>query len=360
MIIYIDANIIIKENFFRSSTSQAFLKAAQFLEIIVIIPEIVLDEVKGNYAKNLPEKLQKYNKAQKDLGTLIEIENEDIDVAEEVKEYNGWLDSLLQKYDVIILAYPVISLKDIVTKSYNSQKPFKQNGEGYKDYLIWENIKQNIIECPQDAEKYLLTENVKDFCHKENNEDWILHPDLSAQLPDDKIPPETYQSLKKYFDEKIAPQLKGVDINSIPELTQLQLYEEAEQEIERALDGYCAYGIEGLNFSNEITIVAINSMDLDKIDLQAIDADEILITISGKVDIEAHGFMEKYVYYSGPDFDEEAAECSVLDGDWNDHVMLVGQSIETPIEITFSYSKEEKMITGSSIDLPNQIFDELL
>ena len=53
--IYIDTNIMINENFMRSASAQAFFKACALLHIECVIPEIVIDEAKGNYPKKLDE-----------------------------------------------------------------------------------------------------------------------------------------------------------------------------------------------------------------------------------------------------------------------------------------------------------------
>ena len=62
--IYIDTNIMINENFMRSASAQAFFKACALLHIECVIPEIVIDEAKGNYPKKLDEKVKSFLKAQ--------------------------------------------------------------------------------------------------------------------------------------------------------------------------------------------------------------------------------------------------------------------------------------------------------
>ena len=178
MQIFIDTNIIVKENFLRSTNAQALLKAATFLGFDIVIPEIVIDEVKGKFSVKLAEKLTHYNKAQREVASLIEIDQRDISLDDEKEKYIKWLDDILEQYGVKILPYPEMPLKEIVTESYKAQKPFKEGGEGHKDYLIWKTISLYINNQENDVEKYFLTGNVKDFCEKREN-DWVLHSYLS-------------------------------------------------------------------------------------------------------------------------------------------------------------------------------------
>ena len=53
MIIYIDTSIIVRENFFRSAVAIACLQAAKLLNISVYIPQVVVDEAKYNFKKQL-------------------------------------------------------------------------------------------------------------------------------------------------------------------------------------------------------------------------------------------------------------------------------------------------------------------
>lgn len=357
MRIFIDTNIIFKADFFRSTTAQSFLKAAKFLEIEVIIPDIVIDEVNGNFSKELPEKLTKFKKSYKELTELIDINEININISEKIKEYEDWLDTLLEEYEVTRLPYPKVSLKTIVTESYKKKKPFKDNGDGHKDYLIWETIKQYIAEKNNDPDTFFLTNNVKDFCYKKGEDDWPLHNHLLDQIPDDKTAPEIHRVFKDFFDTKIAPQLEGVELKSVHELTQPELYAKAQKIIESDLQDYSAYGFEGLSFCNEVTILSAFDTNPTYIELKEVNDEEILITICGSVSIEANGFIDKHDYCSGIEHDN--IDINVIDGNWNDHVMFVSQVINTPFEVSLSYSKEEKGITGHSIELPEEIMDDI-
>lgn len=358
MRIFIDTNIIFKADFFRSVTAQNFLKATKFLEIEVLIPEVVIDEIKGNFSQELPDRLAKYKKLHQSLSELIDTDEVEINVNEEIEIYKNWLDNLLEEHEVTILPYPTTSTKEIITESYKKKRPFKENGEGHKDYLIWETIKNYVSEKPDDPQTFFLTDNIKDFCQKKSEDEYTIHTDISSQIPKGKTVPEVYRSFKKFFDEKIATQLQNVELEHLHGLTQTELYEHVGTIVERKLADYAAYGFEGLSFCNDVTVISASEVTPNSIESKEINKDDIMITIRGTVLIEVHGFIDKFNYYSTVEH-EEAGHIDVLDGDWNDHVMLVSQTTITPFEVNITYSKKENTTIDEDVQFPDEIMDDL-
>lgn len=347
MQIFIDTNIIIQENFFRSTNALAFLKAARFLGFDIVIPEIVIDEVKANFSVTLAKNLTPYNKAQKIIASLTGVDQIDISLDDEKEKYIKWLDDILEQYGVEILPYPQLPLKEIVTESYKAQKPFKKDGEGHKDYLIWKTISLYINDQGNDVENCFLTDNVHDFCEKQEN-DWVLHSYLANQIQADRSKPKVYRNFKEIFEQKIDSSLQGVEISDIPELSLSDLKTKAQEILEKDLQLYSAYGFEGLSFENDVTIDCVHDVNIGGWDLKEVDRDEVLITISGSVLIEVDGFIDKHDSYS---MDGVDSKVHVIDSNWNDWVMAVTSTIRTPFELTLSYSKEENTITGHTVNL---------
>jgi hypothetical protein len=138
--IYIDTNIFMNESFFRSAQAQAFLKACSIIQVSVVIPAIVIDEVLGNFPKKLKAKAKAFQFAQKELGRIIELNAQDVSILEEIDAYENWLYELIEEKGVVIPPYPQVTLKELVEKSYDGEKPFKESGEGHKDFLVWETL----------------------------------------------------------------------------------------------------------------------------------------------------------------------------------------------------------------------------
>lgn len=354
--IYIDTNIFMNESFFRSAQAQAFLKACSILEISVAVPDIVMDEVLGNFPKKLKAKANAFQSAQKELGRLVDLETQTISVSQEVDGYEDWLYEKIEEKGVLTPPYPEVSLQDLVRKSYETPKPFKENGEGHKDFLVWETVKNHIESKETAPPNYFLTNNIKDFGSKDGEDSDILHPDLAEQIEEEVRRPKLYTSLKAAFDNILAPNLQDITLDEIPDLGADDLQEMADMYLLDDLPQRTAFGFEGVPFSNDVSISSVGSSEVKDVQLKKVD-DEVVINLSGTVEIDVFGFIDKHAYYLDLENDE-GPDISVEDADWNDHVMAVSAYIETAFELSLFYSVEEKSVTGYEVTLPQEIEDD--
>lgn len=168
-------------------------------------------------------------------------------------------------------------------------------------------------------------------------------------LPD--AAPEVFLSIKTFFEEIALPLLPGLTQEDIFGLKDLE--EITQESLEDFLSGRRLYGLDGLSFSSDVYISAVtNEADVEDISLKEIDQDEILITITGKVELDAHGFIEKNDYYMDEIPDENLY---IIDGNHNDHVMHVGATIITPFQLSLTYDKTVRKISGSEVELLDEI-----
>ncbi len=255
----------------------------------------------------------------------------------------------MRNYGVEILPYPELRPEEIVRASYERKKPFKENGAGFKDYLLWNSIASEINELSEGTiEIYFLTNNVKDFCEKKDRE-WVLHAHLVEGIRNQGKMVTVYTGLRDFFGERISPLLERIDPAYIPEFNLGNLLARAREEVEEYLSSYSAYGIEGLQFENEVTIDAVHSVAIEDWEIKKVEVGEYLIMLSGSVEIEASGFIEKFDLYM-----REHKDLFVIDRDWNEWVAAVSQTIETPISLALSYSKSSGETIIHSIELDNE------
>ncbi len=345
--IFLDTNIIINEGFFRFPFIDGALKRICFLGNKVLIPEIVIDETKGNFALHLAKQLKEHKQTHKKLGKLINVDNLDIILDDEINNYNSFLDRFLNRDGIEILAYPENSIKEIVTKSYEAKKPFNSDNKGYKDYVIWQTIKKYCEDNRGIAERFFITDNKKDFCKTVDGIS-TLHPDLVASFDNIRGVPEVILSFRDFFDMKINPSLTTVNSKDIPPLNIKEIIENIF--LNDLLD-YTADGFLGLPFGCEVIISSIlDEPYIDKISFSELNANDILIDINGTAYIEVDGFMDKSEYYSSED-----ETIYVEEADYNDHVMRVSQCIETSFDLTIMYSKKYDRILDHKLNLPDEI-----
>lgn len=348
--LYIDTNVIIAESFFCSPWIKSFLKACAILQISVVVPEVVLDEAKGNFPKSLNDRVKAFQKSEKSLSKLLDIDTHNFDIPAATKAYRDGIDNLLEEHGVIVAPYPNFDLKTLINKSYEGSKPFKESGEGHKDYLVWETIKSQILEASTSAPNIIITQNFKDFSMDEGNGKNTLHPELAAQIEPNDLRPTIQLSMKAVLDAEIMPLLEGLDIEDIPSLGQPDIQHIADSLLLDDLPQRTAFGIEGVPFSNDVSISSVGEAKIESVKLAKVH-DQIVINVTGFVEIEVDGFMDKFEVYGA----EEMSGVSVWDHNWNDHVAAVSFSIETPFEMSVFYSLEDEKVVGHEIVLTDEI-----
>ena len=351
--IYLDTSVAINESFLKSPFVEAFLKGCAILQHTVVIPHIVLDELKGNFPKKIQEKSLSLQKVGNDLGKLIDIELPAVSIKDAATGYATWLENLIEDHKIAIVPYPDISPQELVVKSYETKKPFKESGEGYKDYIVWKTILGSINSDTTTSSFIFLTNNTKDFCETCQVGDYVLHKELAIQVADPAKKPKIYTSVKAAFDKELSPSLEGMALEDIPAL---------ENDIDSIVGEFLLddlpqmslYRLDGLPFNDEFSISSIGAHTVNAVNLKKV-GDEVIITVNGNVEIEADGFIDKFSFYQHED---AKVNIFVIDGNWNDHVMWVSATIETPFELTMFYSTIEQEVTGREISLLDEIEDE--
>ena len=351
MQVFIDTNAIIRENFLRSVGARTLFKLSKIQNFHVLVPEIVLDETKGQYSRRLTKNIAEYNKATKSISQLVEIDVPSIDIATAEECYRRWLCKFLRTHDAIILPYPQINLSDIVKESYRDRKPFKDNGDGYKDYILWKTICDYINAQPEPIDTYFITNNTKDFCKEEGGQ-IKLHPDLSAQIDAEDREIMVCSDVGQFVSEHVLPilKVKSRELLSTPELSDTDVRNAVEERLISDLHFYTTYGFEGLSFSNEVTISAIHEFEIQDQSITRLDNGNTLINVVGTVEVEVDGFISKSEFYQG-----EHKDVHVIDPDWNEWVVAVSQTIDTPFRLAMSYDKKSRSAGWSALELRDEV-----
>ena len=78
--------------------------------------------------------------------------------------FEKWLEELVDRHGIVVPPYAEVSPKELVEQLYAVKKPFKDSGEGHKDYIVWKSILVHLIGKKSEPPNILLTSNTKDFC----------------------------------------------------------------------------------------------------------------------------------------------------------------------------------------------------
>lgn len=359
MKIILDTNILIREDYFLSASMQKFLKAANFLKMSVYLPEVVYDELLANAKCEIDKQSKIFKEANKKLTNLTGKEISETDYVTQTdskkafSDYERQLENTLKLHNVKILNYPSISPKKIVQASYTGKMPFRSPEKGYKDYLIWQTMRE-LIEKNHDEKFVFLTDNIQDFCDKKLDP-LSLHPDLLNQLDGvNGVEIRVFKNLGEFFDEELGSQLQGEDPRNIPNDVLKKMKDIAES----LLMFYPAEGFEGVPLK-DVHIVYTDNIRLGEPTAKAFGSDEILVTFSGAVDAEIEGYISKSDYRSYEDDytskHKSNSKIFISDPDWNDQMMAASVCSKLQFEIELIIDKGEREIVSEEINFPAEI-----
>ena len=216
MKIIIDTNIIHRDYHLRGKHILTLSEAAMKLGYEVCIPEVVVDEIENQYKAELSSSYNKYCKDVDELDSLlpdsVKTVVTDKMVTSRLSKFRGQYIAELYSKHVRILPYPTTNHKFLVEKELSQKKPFKDSKKGYRDALIWETVKSELIpvkDLVDQCQILLLTNNTNDFA--KGNE---LHPDLKRELEDLGYSDEVVKlttDCQVFFQDIIYPQFEELD-----------------------------------------------------------------------------------------------------------------------------------------------------
>lgn len=360
MKVIIDSNILIADFLMKSPNFAVLLESSKSEKIELFIPKVVIDEVANKYEQNLTKiytdlvsELKKYNKLSESSLTIpVSVK----DVKEQVTLYTEKIEKKFNDNLVTILDYPKVEHSIIAKKAMLNKKPFNSNEKGYRDNLIWENIKSIISEDNPDAvsspDLVFISGNHKDFAGKENE----LHDDLLQELSKEDKSKDViiYQSLGE-FNEKIT-KLYLAEASKFKEKLENKVFWDFD--LKNIIDDFLFNDFVGDNLHNyreytpyandEPTVFEINDeYDLKVTSVKQLSSNEFLIDVEFDLETNVTYFIDKHDYWVS-----ENDDYSVIDLEWNDHVIFVESDIILPLSISLIITSalECKSIEINKID----------
>nr|WP_121271687.1 PIN domain-containing protein [Pedobacter schmidteae] len=343
MKVVLDANIIIADFNMSSPGFLIILASAKKGDIELHVPDVVLDEVFNKFRQRLEKsqsdissEIGKFNKLAR---TELECEITSELVVSSCTEYESYIRKIIEDNNVHITPYPETSHKYLAKKAMLTKKPFNSNEKGYRDCLIWENIKYMIsdedVDIASSPEVVFITGNHKDFLADEGN----LHSDLISELEDEWLKTDSvrvYQNLHDFNKEITMLFLEQANMFE----GKLKNAEFWDFQLKSAIDKYLYKELVGEELGNwrEYTPAANARPTIDNIDdsytiknisVKKLSSDEFIVDVEFDLEMEVDFYVDKSDHYSS-----ENEDYYVVDYDWNDHVVHVSQNIEVPMSMS--------------------------
>lgn len=345
MKVLLDTNIIVSDFNFKKPAAIILLEHAKIGKLDVYIPEVVVDEVVNKFRQRI-EHAEKVILSE--LGKISSLNDEPLEellikesVTVSVAKYQHRLRAMFDEHKIVILPYPNTSHRFLAKKAMLKKKPFNTNEKGYRDNLIWENIKSLISNLDEgivaNPEFIFVTDNHTDFMSGDG-----LHNDLIVELEDQGLQTErvaVYRSLHDFSDRVMKMYLTQENIlkdrlcdikfgdSALRRSLIKYLYEEYLGQDLGDFE-FAAPGDYNENGDREIT--GFNE-DFEVLDLEVkkLSVNEFVVDLRISIETELELFVDKSDHYSSSE-----GGYSVIDYDWNNHVMLVSESQTVPFAIT--------------------------
>jgi hypothetical protein len=201
MDIVLDSNIFRSDFNLHSTEFNVILDYLQKTQSTIVLPQIILDEVKGLYSRVLTERIVKLNSNINNFNLLMidegkAIDKIEINIADEVENYAKYLtDKLKIENDKII---PVNNnyLPNLVERAVKRLRP-SADGEGFRDALIWLTLKDYCLKC-HEKQVIFISNNDADFGDAGKNE---LHPLLKQECDELKIKVNYFRTIKDFIEK---------------------------------------------------------------------------------------------------------------------------------------------------------------
>lgn len=366
MRILLDTNIIHQDYKLSGQRILKLYEASKRLGYELVIPEVVVDEIVNQYRRDLEATYSTFIKGLSQIRKLTELKNKfNFETPDYIDDQcSAFQTAYLQRIKelgIIILPYPKVAHKAMVAKDLKRIRPFREDSKGYRDALIWETVKENLIPSKRlfdECQIILLSENTKDF-----GDGGKLHGDLAAELEDIGFTWEVVElvsDVDAFFKQRIDVEFE--ELTEIQEKLQKEYkYNRVDLNatIEEALyNEYVVNGAFDSGYDPNGDDISLFPSAFENPDIQDITVNEINVsavkkltdqTVLVQCNVESTATGDAYVYKGDYYLFDEDNLPTVLDNDWNKHYMLVAVEVNVTSEVTLHVSPRLSKVTSVEV-----------
>lgn len=172
MFLYLDSNIIYMDFFFSKPDTLILLDTLEKNGGKIFISDIVLQESKNNLSKKLNELKENIESNAQDFFKHANVETHDFestiffDVESSIERFEKRINELAEQHLLEIIDHNDVDAKffldDIIYRSLNNIKPFKDKKEEFKDTVIWKTYVEH-VKKQSPSNFFFISNNKSDF-----------------------------------------------------------------------------------------------------------------------------------------------------------------------------------------------------
>lgn len=367
MKIIIDTNIIHHDYHLHGKHILTLTDVATRLGYEVLIPEVVVDEIESQFCEEVSSAVDGYYKSLTKIVdlSLAKLKNplpEDF-CETQCHDFRIEYEAALSEMKIRILPYPKVPHKDLVAKELHQRKPFRDSKKGYRDALIWETVKEELIpskDLLDECQILFLTENTRDFA--DGN---FLHPDLVQELlnlgfKENVI--ELRTDCNKFFETEIFPQFQELDnikqaLNTKGSYNRISIKEDFAPLFGPDFVDYIATDVDDMGLNTRLPLYCetpyVESVYDPVITTESVIrlADgSVLISCNVTIDAEISYYLERSNMVDA----FENAKPHIINPEHNDHYMEASNMIELRVKVNFRASRMLSKLISTEV-IPGSI-----
>lgn len=204
--IVLDANSIIDTGFRADSKVYELLSKSKILKCRIYVPAVAFEEVVAHFSRDMSRKANSIGREIGNfsaiLGRKLDSPTANLNQPDELERFRTSLQERLSDAHAKMPSYPGNSHEEIVKRATSRVRPFDENGNGYRDTLIW----LNTLGLADEVQgTIILVSKDKGF----KNEHGSLHNDLISEVATNGHPSD------KVILRQTIPDLFEMDINPL-------------------------------------------------------------------------------------------------------------------------------------------------
>ena len=216
MLVIPDTNVLFADPFLEGPLIRTILAAESRTNLRLVIPEVVIDELRGHVEEKLNETIDNTSRVRRDYARLMGVEPYSVNLMIDATQRQAVLDRFDQLVQRLnsggrILRYPEVSAKTLAQRSIAVQAPFQENDRGFRDSLIWLNVMQCLKGTPAAKQKVTLVTADKVFWNKKKT---TFNESLANELIKAGIPRESLSiklKLQEVIDSLVSSNLSSME-----------------------------------------------------------------------------------------------------------------------------------------------------
>lgn len=352
MKVIIDSNILISDIRLNSPDSKTLLEASKLKKVTLSIPQIVLDEVINHVEERLKLVKSKVEKERKTLTQFVGKAPEfNFSVEKSLNEYKELIEQKIKENNIDIIPYPKTDHKIIANKAIKKIRPFITADKGYRDALIWENVKSKLPASGtnfSNPDVIFISGNTHDFF--ENGE---IHPHLIAEIEQEGLEVDSIKVLISLseFTNQIAKFFfeQANSFKTRLENGEIEDFDFEDYVLENLRSKYHdseISNIEGIpiEYQNP-TIRFIEGIENIQIsEVRKLNAMDYKIDFTCDAEITMDFFVDKYDYFS-----DENSSYGIVESDYNDYVVLANETMNLTLKISMVIDKDDYLLVSMEL-----------